>query len=86
MKFLLANAPALALAAAGAAWPSVYGFTAAFMRSPLERAIETSICGGPSHATLMLAHCPPCWIGAAAFFTAALALTYARLRKQPARF
>lgn len=74
-------APALGLALAGLMWPSVYGLVRWLMRTPYERALETSFCGVAPHANLVLAHCPECWIGAAAFFAAALGFA---LLHQPA--
>lgn len=74
MKHPIAHQHALPLGllAAGLAWPGAYGFIALIMRSPYERALASAYCGAAPHASA--AHCAACWIGAAAFIFAALAI------------
>jgi hypothetical protein len=62
---------ALALAAAGAAWPSLHCALNAAMRSPLERALNAAWCGAPQPA---LNHGSACWLSASALFVAAAVL------------
>jgi hypothetical protein len=78
MKTLRMHTPTLGLVAAGLTWPSLYGAVAALGRSPYERALESSFCGVAPHTHLLLAHCPTCWIGAAALFAATLVVAWRR--------
>ena len=67
---------ALALFAAGAAWPFIYDKLALLAMSPLERALRSSYCGGAPHAVFqVLGHCLPCWAGAAALVLASALLS-----------
>jgi hypothetical protein len=67
---------ALALAAAGAAWPSVHCALAAAMASPLERAVNAAWCGAGPHVGAH-AFCPVGIAGAAALLLLS-ALVFAR--------
>ena len=78
MRTLRAHAHTLGLVAAALGWPSAYGAFAALARSPYERALESSFCGATPHADLLFAHCPPCWIGAAALLAAAFVVAWRR--------
>ena len=61
-----------AFVAAAAAWPTALCAVTDAMMTPLQRALQTSWCGGAPHALEFLGHCPACWSGAAAFLLAAL--------------
>lgn len=70
---------ALALFAAGAAWPFIYDKMAFLAMSPLERALRSSYCGGaPQELFQVLGHCLPCWTGAAALLLAGAGLLLRR--------
>ena len=81
MKTLFSHGPSFGLAAAGLAWPTLYGFATWLALSPYERAIADSFCGVAPHANLMLAHCPACWVGAFTLLAASLGAAY--LREHP---
>jgi hypothetical protein len=52
--------------AAAGAWPSLVTAISNALMSPLERAIQDSICGTPLHTTPeLLGHCAACWAGSA---------------------
>ncbi len=63
---------ASALVAAAAAWPPALCAITNAMMTPLQRALQTSWCGGAPDALETLGHCPACWSGAAALLLAAL--------------
>jgi|CXWL01.1.fsa_nt_gi hypothetical protein len=82
-----AGRAALALFAAGAAWPSVYGALTQLAISPLEHTLGASWCGAAPHVAYeFLGHCPQCWAGAATLLLAGLITLSAspRLRRQGA--
>ena len=62
---------ALAFGAAAAVWPTALCALTDAMATPLQRALQTSWCGGVPQAVELLGHCPACWGGAAAFLLAA---------------
>ncbi|GAM98173.1 hypothetical protein U91I_01804 [alpha proteobacterium U9-1i] len=52
--------------AAAGAWPTLVTALGSAMMSPLERAMQDSICGAPLHtAPALLGHCAACWAGSA---------------------
>ena len=65
------NNVAFAFVAAAAAWPTALCAITDAMMTPLQRALQTSWCGGATHAYEILGHCPACWSGAAALLLAA---------------
>lgn len=73
---------ASAFVAAATAWPTALCAITDAMMTPLQRALQTSWCGGTPQASEFLGHCPACWSGAAAFLLAALLVASAPI---PAR-
>lgn len=65
------NSVAFAFVAAAAAWPTALCAITNAMMTPLQRALQTSWCGGAPHALELLGHCPACWSGATALLLAA---------------
>ncbi len=62
---------ASAFVVAAAAWPTALCAITEAMTTPLQRALQTSWCGGAPQSLELLGHCPACWSGAAAFLLAA---------------
>lgn len=62
---------ASAFAAGAAAWPTALCAITDAMMTPLQRALQTSWCGGAPESLEILGHCPACWSGAATLLLAA---------------
>lgn len=71
--------------AAAGAWPTFVAALGNAMMSPLERAVQTSICGTPLHTTPeLLGHCAACWAGSAILVATGIVIFMAN-GKRPAR-
>lgn len=70
--------------AAAAAWPSLVTAVETALASPLQRALNASICGSSLHAApALLGHCAACWVGSA-FLVALGAYVFATTPSAPA--
>lgn len=59
--------------AAAGAWPTLVAKLETALMSPLQRAVQESICGSPYHGAFeVLGHCAACWAGSAILFAAGL--------------
>ncbi len=69
---------AAGLFGAAAVWPHLYDLLRWLLLSPYERLLQTGWCGHALNEAVLLGHCSGCWMGAAGFASAGMALLMVR--------